>query len=65
MKSYRVVVTREGDDWLADVPELEGASTFAGTLRQLRAYVRETIILADDLADDAEVRTVLQFANAS
>ena len=60
-KTYRVVVTREGDDWLAEVPELEGASTFASTLRRLREYVREVIILGDDLDDDAEVQTEVEY----
>ncbi len=60
-KIYRVIVTREGDDWLADVPELDGASTFASTLRRLREYVREVIILGDDLADDAEVQTEVEY----
>ena len=60
-QTYRVIITREGDDWLAEVPELEGASTFASTLRRLREYIREVIILGDDLPDDAEVRTEVEY----
>jgi len=60
-KTYRAVVTREGDDWLADVPDLQGASTFATTLRRLQENIREVIILADDLAEDAEVAIALKF----
>jgi predicted RNase H-like HicB family nuclease len=51
--SYRVVVTREGAQWLADVPELEGAHTYANSLRKLDQYVREVIVLAGDLPDEA------------
>lgn len=51
--SYRVVVTREEGQWLADVPELEGAHTFARSLPALDRYVREVIVLAAGLPDDA------------
>lgn len=51
--SYRVVVTREGEHWLADVPELEGAHTFARTLTGLDRAVREVVVLAADLPDEA------------
>jgi predicted RNase H-like HicB family nuclease len=59
--SYTAIVTREDQDWLADVPELDGASTFATTLRSLIGNVREVIILASDLADDADVDIGLYF----
>lgn len=52
-KTYRAVITREGKDWLADVPELEGAHTFARTLPKLIQYVREVIVLAENLPDEA------------
>lgn len=58
--SYTVIVTREGDEWLADVPELKGASTYASTLRKLIDNVREVVILAADLDDDAHVDLDLQ-----
>lgn len=51
--TYRVVVTREGDHWLADVPDLQGAHTDAKSLHALDRHVREVIVLADDLADEA------------
>lgn len=51
--SYRVVVTREEGQCLADVPELEGAHTFARSLPALDRYVREVVLLAADLPDDA------------
>ena len=51
--AYRIVVTREPDAWLADVPELSGAHTFARTLPALDRAVREVIVLAADLPDEA------------
>ena len=32
---YHVVVTRDGDGWMADVPALPGTHTWAKTLRAL------------------------------
>ena len=58
--TYRVMATREDDAWLADVPELPGAHTFARTLPALDKAVREVIVLAADLPDaknDLERRT--------
>lgn len=51
--SYRVVVTREDGAWLADVPELDGAHTWARSLPALDRGVREVIVLAADLPDEA------------
>ena len=53
--TYRVIVTHEDHAWLADVPELAGAHTYARNLESLDRYVREVIILAADLPDDARV----------
>lgn len=52
--SYVVKVTREGSNWLAEVPDLDGSATFAKSLRGLRTSVREIIILMADLEDDAD-----------
>jgi len=52
--SYRTVVTREGHLWLADVPALAGAHTYAGNLLALDEAVREVIALVEDLPDGAE-----------
>lgn len=49
---YRVVVTREDGTWLADVPELEGAHTYARTLPALDRAVREVVVLAADRPDE-------------
>jgi hypothetical protein len=53
MTTYQVHVTREGDQWLADVPELEGTQTYAASLTSLERYVREIIVLGADLPDEA------------
>lgn len=58
---YTVVVTREDGNWLADVPTVPGAHTFAPSLRALRRSIREVVILMDDLPDDAEVEVELEF----
>jgi DNA-directed RNA polymerase specialized sigma24 family protein len=49
---YRVVVTREDGAWLADVPELEGAHTYARTLPALDRAVREVIVMAAGRPDE-------------
>ena len=53
MTTYGVHVTREGDQWLADVPDLEGTQTYAPNLTALDRYVREIIVLAEDLPASA------------
>lgn len=50
--TYRVVVTREDGAWLADVPELSGAHTYARTLPALDRAVREVVVLAADRPDE-------------
>jgi len=59
VSSYEVIVTREDGAWLADVPTVPGAHTFARSLSGLAKSVREVIILMADLADD--VRPELTF----
>lgn len=60
-RGYGVVVTREDGHWLADVPELEGAHTYARSLPALDRVVREVIVLAADLPDDAMPGLVLDY----
>ncbi|WP_322756335.1 hypothetical protein [Frankia sp. Cas3] len=50
---YRVNVTRERDAWLADVPDVAGAHTFARSLSALQRNVWEVIVLMTDQTDDA------------
>jgi hypothetical protein len=53
-KTYRVVVTRERGAWMADVPELAGAHTFARNIPGLDTSVREVIAMVEDLPEGAE-----------
>jgi hypothetical protein len=49
---HRVVVTREGSDWLLDVPGVQGAHSQSDDLRMLDRYARE-VALDPDLQDEA------------
>jgi DNA-binding NarL/FixJ family response regulator len=60
-RAFRVVVTREDDQWLADVPELHGAHTYARSLPSLDQAVREVVVLAADLPDEAMPELVLDY----
>lgn len=51
--NYDVIVTREGEMWVALVPALPGAHTHARTLQALERAVREVIVLMAKLPDDA------------
>jgi predicted RNase H-like HicB family nuclease len=59
--TYRVVVTHEDGRWLAEVPALAGAHTYARSLPALGQAVREVIVLAADLPDEAMPGLVLDF----
>lgn len=61
MSTYEVVVTREDGIWLADVPAVAGAHTFARSLPSLLESVREVIVLMDDLPDDTAPDLSLTF----
>jgi len=58
---YRVVVTREDGHWLADVPGLEGAHTYARSLPALDHAIREVVVLAAGLPDEAMPGLVLEY----
>ncbi|GAB3884535.1 type II toxin-antitoxin system HicB family antitoxin [Terrabacter terrigena] len=60
--TYEVVVTREDGAWLADVPTVPGAHTFARSEAGLADSVREVIVLMDDLDDDARPGIAWTFA---
>lgn len=57
---YHVVVTRDGDGWMADVPALPGTHTWAKTLRALDRNVREVIGMVQDLPRNAEAALDLE-----
>ncbi len=59
--TYKVVITREDGAWLADVPDVPGAHTYARTITRLLANVHEVIVLMDDLPDDAAVETNVEY----
>ncbi len=60
-ETYRVVVTREDGHWLADVPALHGAHTYARSLPPLDQAVREVVVRAADLPDEAMPGLVLEY----
>jgi DNA-directed RNA polymerase specialized sigma24 family protein len=60
-RAYRVAVTHEDGHWLADVPGLQGAHTYARGLSTLDQAVREVIVLADDLPDEAMPELVIDY----
>ena len=59
--SYTAIVTREGNDWLAEVRDLPGAHAFARTLSALRRELADAIILSADLPDGSPVEIDLVF----
>jgi hypothetical protein len=59
--AYRVVVTREDGQWLADIPELRGGHTYARILPTLDQAVREVIVLAGDLPDEAMPEVIVDY----
>ncbi len=59
--TYRVIITRDDGHWLADVPSLHGAHTYARSLAALDQAVREVVVLAADLPDEAMPGLVLEF----
>ena len=59
--SYTANVTRDGNDWLAEVRDLPGAHAFARTLAALRRELADAIILSADLPDGSPVEIDLVF----
>ncbi|MBA3489098.1 MAG: hypothetical protein H0T78_06040, partial [Longispora sp.] len=52
---------RENDAWLADVPKLAGAHTWAKNLPKLDEAVREVIAMVEDLPEGAESTLELEY----
>ena len=59
--TYRVITTRDDGHWPADVPSLRGAHTYARSLPALDQAVREVVVLAADLPDEAMPGLGLEF----
>lgn len=52
--SYRVVFTKEGDDWVVVAPDVPGAHSWGPTLKSATEHIKEAIALVLDLTDGAE-----------
>lgn len=59
--THIATVTREDGMWLADVQGLSGAHTYARSLSKLDEYVREVIVLAEDLPDEAMHDVLIEY----
>jgi predicted RNase H-like HicB family nuclease len=60
---FVVRVEREGQSWLAEVPTVPGAATFAGNLVALELAVREVLSLLLDIEDDSVFDFEYEFSN--
>lgn len=60
---FLVRVEREGQSWLAEVPTVAGAATFAGNLVALELAVREVLSLLLDIEDDSVFEFEFEFSN--
>ena len=60
---FVVRVAREGQSWLAEVPTVPGAATFAGNLVALELAVREVLSLLLDIEDDSIFTFEYEFSN--
>jgi hypothetical protein len=57
-----VVVTRDGNRWLAQVPEYPGTQVSARTFPGLDQAVRDAIVLAENLPDEQAATLALHYA---
>jgi hypothetical protein len=60
---FIVRVAREGQSWLADIPTVQGAATFAGNLVALELAVREVLSLLLDVEDESVFDLEYEFSN--
>ncbi|AWR21947.1 hypothetical protein [Aurantimicrobium photophilum] len=60
---FVVRVAREGQSWLAEVPTVPGAATFAGNLVALELAVREVLSLLLDIEDESIFTFEFEFSN--
>jgi len=61
MSTYRVVVTGDGDGWLAKVPDLDGCLTWADDRADLDRNIREAIAVVEDLPEGAETGLAIAY----
>ena len=60
---FVVEITRESQSWLAEVPTVPGAATFAGNLIALELAVREVLSLLLDIEDESVFKFEFEFSN--
>lgn len=60
---FVVRIAREGQSWLAEVPTVPGAATFAGNLIALELAVREVLLLLLDIEDESVFEFEFEFSN--
>ncbi len=60
---FVVRIAREGQSWLAEVPTVPGAATFAGNLIALELAVREVLSLLLDIEDESLFEFEFEFSN--
>ena len=60
---FIVRIAREGQSWLAEVPTVPGAATFAGNLIALELAVREVLSLLLDIEDESIFEFEFEFSN--
>ena len=60
---FVVRIAREGHSWLAEVPTVPGAATFAGNLIALELAVREVLSLLLDIEDESVFEFEFEFSN--
>jgi predicted RNase H-like HicB family nuclease len=65
MDIFEVIVTQEGEAWLADVPAIPGTHTHALSFLKLRQAVREAIAVGLDLPEGYEQSISLIWRQAS
>lgn len=56
---YRVVFTKEGDNWVVVAPDLRGAHSWGPNLRSATEHIKEAIALVLGLPEGAEETMVL------
>lgn len=61
VNTCRVVVTREGDGWMAQAPDLGGCHTWAASVADLDRCIHDAVALVLDLPEGAEESLDLEY----